>query len=602
MSSLDHEALIRILVEPKNALIKQYRKIFEFEDVELEFTDDALEAIADQALLRGTGARGLRAILEEVLLDLDVRAAQPQRRGQVRDRPGRRARPGQPHPGAPHRRSPPAAPAPGRLLAARRQLLGLRLDHAQAYLDAHVDLEKTIGISAGHAEGLSLDRISHVVDVLGNPQRDYPVIHVTGTNGKGSTARMITALLAAHQLSVGTYTSPHLEHVTERIARNLEPIEPDELARVLGEIAALEDQRFFPERPSYFELLTAAAYAWFSQVAVDVAVVEVGLLGRYDATNVADGQVAVVTNVGKDHTDGKGDWRRRVADEKAGIVKPGSHLVLGETDPAAAAVFAAEGAGATGGCGTTTSAWLTDRLALGGHVVDLRTPYGELDEVFLPVHGAHQADNAAVAVAAVEAFFGRALDGDVVAEAFAGLTLPGRFEVLHRAPLLVLDGAHNPDGAAAAAATLADEFDVAGTRRWVLGVLAGRDLDEMLDALGVRPGDRVVATTPPSPRGVPAAAVAAAVEARRVVRRGHRRHRGGGRARVAGSAGGGGGRPGDGHRLALHGGRRPHGVPPPRPAELTRPLGLRRRRWPVPARPRAGGGEAMTAAARLSRR
>jgi dihydrofolate synthase/folylpolyglutamate synthase len=158
----------------------------------------------------------------------------------------------------------------------------------------------------------------------------------------------------------------------------------------------------------------------------------------------------------------------------------------------------------------------TDRVALGGHVVDLRTPFGEHGEVYLPVHGAHQADNAALAVAAVEAFFGRALDGDVVAEAFAGLTLPGRFEVLHRAPLLVLDGAHNPDGAAAAAATLAAEFDVAGTRRWVLGVLAGRDLDEMLDALGVRPGDRVVATTPPSPRGVPAAAVAAAVEARRV--------------------------------------------------------------------------------------
>jgi dihydrofolate synthase/folylpolyglutamate synthase len=423
--------------------------------------------------------------------------------------------------------------------------LDFDFDHAEAYLDAHVDLEKTIGISAGHAKGLSLDRMRHVVDVLGNPQRDYPVIHITGTNGKGSTARMITALLAAHQLSVGTYGSPHLEHVTERISRNLEPIEPDELARVLGEIAALEDQQFFPERPSYFELLTAAAYAWFSQVAVDVAVVEVGLLGRYDATNVADGQVAVVTNVGRDHTDGKGDWRRRVADEKAGIVKPGSHLVLGETDPGLRPLFlggagaaheshgSAPGIGRQGGrprgenagdAGGPATVWVrdddfglaTDRVALGGHVVDLRTPFGEHGEVFLPVHGAHQADNAALAVAAVEAFFGRALDGEVVAEALAGLTLPGRFEVLHRAPLLVLDGAHNPDGAAAAAATLADEFDVAGTRRWVLGVLAGRDVDEMLDALEVRPGDRVVATRPPSPRGVPAAEVAAAVEVRGV--------------------------------------------------------------------------------------
>ncbi len=388
-------------------------------------------------------------------------------------------------------------------------------DDAQAYLNAHIDLEKTTGISAGHVEGLSLDRMRQLVDVLGEPQRDYPVIHITGTNGKGSTARMITALLAAHQLSVGTYTSPHLEHVTERISRNGEPIDPDELAGVLGEIAALEDQQFFTERPSYFELLTAAAFAWFSQVAVDVAVVEVGLLGRYDATNVADGQVAVVTNVGRDHTDGTGDWRRRVADEKAGIVKPGSHLVLGEPDPDLRAAFTAGG---------PDTVWvrdegfgvMTDRLALGGHVVDMRTPNGEYDEVFLPVHGAHQADNAALAVAAVEAFFGRALHPDVVAEAFAGLRLPGRFEVLHRAPLLVLDGAHNADGAAAAAATLADEFAIAGTRRWVLGVLAGRDLDELLDAFGIRPGDQVVATTPPSPRGVPAGDLAAVVAAREI--------------------------------------------------------------------------------------
>ena len=352
-----------------------------------------------------------------------------------------------------------------------------------------------------------------LVDVLGQPQHDYPVIHITGTNGKGSTARMATALLAAHQLAVGTYTSPHLEHVTERISRNLEPIDPEELAGVLGELATLEDQRFFTGWPSYFELLTAAAFAWFSQVAVDAAVVEVGLLGRYDATNVADGQVAVVTNVGKDHTDGVGDWRRRIAGEKAGIVKPGSHLVLGETSPDLRPVFTAEGP-ATTWVRDEDFGVLTDRLALGGHVVDLRTPHGVLEEVFLPLHGAHQAQNAAVAVAAVEAFFDRPLDAGVVAEAFADLRIPGRFEVVHRAPLLVLDGAHNPDGARAAAATLADEVDVAGTRRWVIGPLAGRDVDELLEAFGVRPGDHVVATTAPSPRGLPAADVATAAEAR----------------------------------------------------------------------------------------
>ena len=388
-------------------------------------------------------------------------------------------------------------------------------DDARAYLDAHIDLEKTTGISAGHVEGLSLDRMRQLVGVLGDPQRDYPVIHITGTNGKGSTARMVTALLAAHELSIGTYASPHLEHVTERISRNGEPIDPDDFARVVDEIAALEDLQFFADRPSYFELLTATAFAWFSQEAVDAAVVEVGLLGRFDATNVADGQVAVVTNIGRDHTDGVGDWRARIAEEKAGIVKPGCSLVLGETDPALRGFFEAEGPAETW-VRNTDFGVETDRLALGGHVVDLRTPYGRHDEVFLPVHGAHQVDNAALALAAAEAFFGRSLHEDVVAEAFGGLRLPGRFEVLHRAPLLVLDGAHNAEGAATVAATLAGEFDVPGPREWVLGVLGGRDLDELLDALDVRPGDRVVATTPPSPRAVPAADLAAVVASREI--------------------------------------------------------------------------------------
>jgi dihydrofolate synthase / folylpolyglutamate synthase len=391
----------------------------------------------------------------------------------------------------------------------------LDFDDARAYLDAHIDLEKTTGISAGHVVGLSLDRMRQIVQVLGDPQFDYPVIHVTGTNGKGSTARMITALVAAHQLSVGTYTSPHLEHVSERISRNGEPIALDQMARVVSEIAALEEQQFFGDRPSYFELLTATAFAWFSEEAVDAAVLEVGLLGRYDATNVANAQVAVVTNIERDHTDGVGDWRARIAAEKAGIVKPSSHLVLGEPDPELRPLFVGE---------HPVETWVrdedfgveTDRLALGGHVVDLRTPFGRHEDVFLPVHGAHQADNAAVAVAAAEAFFGRALHAEVVGEAFAGLRLPGRFEVLHRAPLLVLDGAHNAEGAATVAATLADEFDVTGTRHWVLGMLAGRDLDEMLDALGVHPGDRVVTTTPPSPRGVPAPELAKLVADREI--------------------------------------------------------------------------------------
>ncbi len=354
-----------------------------------------------------------------------------------------------------------------------------------------------------------MERIAHV---LGDPQHACPVVHLTGTNGKGSTARMITALLVAHSLSVGTYTSPHLEHITERITWDLHPIAPDDFGAVVGELATLEPlllEELKGERPSYFELLTAAAFSYFAQVAVDVAVVEVGLLGRFDATNVARADVAVVTNVGQDHTDLDSGWRRRIAGEKAGIITPDRPVVVGETDPDLLAVFEAEEGDPVllrdrdFGCET-------DRLALGGHVVNLRTSQGHYDEVLLPVHGVHQVDNAACAVAAVEALFGRALDIDVVREAFSELSLPGRFEVLHRGPLLVLDGAHNPDGARAAARALAEEFDVAGRRRWVLGVLAGRDLDEMLDGFGIRGGDHVTACTPDSPRAVPAAEVAAA--------------------------------------------------------------------------------------------
>jgi dihydrofolate synthase / folylpolyglutamate synthase len=361
-----------------------------------------------------------------------------------------------------------------------------------------------------------LDKMRRIVDVLGDPQQAYPVVHLTGTNGKGSVARMTSTLLAAHQLSVGTYTSPHLEHITERIAWGLHPIDPADFAQVVGELAALEPllvEELGGDSPSYFELLTAAAFSYFAQVAVDVAVVEVGLLGRFDATNVVEAAVAVATNVGRDHTDGVDDWRRRIASEKAGIVTPGRPLVLGETDPELQAIFEAEGAepvllrGRDFDCES-------DQLALGGHMVDLRAAHGTYEEVFLPVHGAHQVDNAACAIAAVEALFDRQLEIEVVREAFAGLTLPGRFEVLHRAPLLVLDCAHNPDGANTVAETLADEFDIAGRRRWVLGMLAGRDIDEMLDALGVRSGDHVLACAADSPRAVPATDLAAKVAAR----------------------------------------------------------------------------------------
>jgi dihydrofolate synthase / folylpolyglutamate synthase len=383
------------------------------------------------------------------------------------------------------------------------------LNEGLAWLAGHIDLEKTAAI-AGRPPRQSLDRMAALCHVLGDPQRDQPAIHLTGTNGKGSTARILASVLGAHDLTVGTYSSPHLEHIGERIARNGEPIDDASLAAVLTDLAAVES--LLDERPSYFELLTAAAFRWFSDVAVGAAVVEVGLLGRWDATNVVDASVAVLTNIGLDHTDGTEGWRLRVAEEKAGIVKPGSTFVLGERDPELRPVFAASPAAEiwVRGEDFTSEA---NVLAVGGRSITVRTPYGTHRELFVPLHGPHQGENATIAIAAAEAFFGRAVDEEVLAAALASVTVPGRLEVVRHSPLVVLDGAHNRDGARALADALREGFSPAGGRHLVLGVLAGRDPAELLAALGVGAADQVVCATPPSPRGVPAAELAEAVTA-----------------------------------------------------------------------------------------
>jgi dihydrofolate synthase / folylpolyglutamate synthase len=381
---------------------------------------------------------------------------------------------------------------------------------ARAWLDSHLNLESGATPTAGVVDDLSLERMRSLVNVLGDPHAAYPVIHLTGTNGKGSTGRMVEAILRGHGLSVGLYTSPHLETINERLVWDGRPIDDEELAELLTDLAVLEE--LVDGTPTWFELVTAAAFTWFAQVAVDVAVVEVGLLGRYDATNVADGLVAVVTNVRRDHTDGREGWRRAIAEEKAGIVKPGSTLVLGENDPELRSAFDAADADRT---------WVRDRdfaaernqVAVGGRVVDLRTPFGRLDELFVPVHGAHQGENLALAVTASEAFFDRAVDAEVVGEALAGLTLPGRFEIVGREPMVVLDGAHNPDGVAALATTLQDDFPAVPTTVVILGMLSGRDPEAMVSALELGAHDVVLCVTPDSPRALPAAEVAAAVQA-----------------------------------------------------------------------------------------
>lgn len=360
---------------------------------------------------------------------------------------------------------------------------------------------------AGRVAGLSLAPMRELAAAMGDPQAAYPVVHVTGTNGKGSTVRMTAALLQAMGLRVGAYTSPHLVDVTERICVDSAPIAAEDFGAAVGAVARFAEH--LGMRATWFETATAAALRHFADEAVDAAVVEVGMLGRFDATNVVDGLVAAVTNVGFDHTDGLGDWRRRIAGEKAGIIKAGSTVVLGETDPDLGEVFAAEPSDAV--VVRDRDFGVSDnRLAVGGRLVGLYTPRSRYDSVMLSLHGRHQADNAAVALTAAESFFGAALPDEAVAEALAGVRVPGRFEIAGRHPLLVLDGAHNPDGAKAAAATLAQDFAPAGRRFVVVGMQDGRDPRAVLKALDVTGAELVIACTAPTARGVPAAEVAAA--------------------------------------------------------------------------------------------
>ncbi len=345
---------------------------------------------------------------------------------------------------------------------------------------------------------------------LGDPQLDTPVIEVTGTNGKGSTSAMITALLAGMGLSVGTYSSPHVSTVRERIARNGEPIEATELAELIDDLARVEPT--IDITPSWFELMTAAAYRWFADTAVDVAVVEVGLLGRFDATNVADASVAVITNVDYDHTDGGPTWRRDLAWEEAGIIAPGATVCLGETDPALEELFVAERPGVLLRR-DVDFACEDNELAVGGRLVTLWTPESRHGDLFVSLHGAHQGDNAAIALAAAEAHLGTAIPFEVAEEALAQVFLPGRFEVLAREPLVIVDGAHNPAGAEASIETLDEGFSVAGRRLQIVGLLGERDLDWMLTALGADRADLLIACTAPSPRATPAREIAAAAVA-----------------------------------------------------------------------------------------
>ncbi|MET0461490.1 MAG: folylpolyglutamate synthase/dihydrofolate synthase family protein [Ilumatobacteraceae bacterium] len=371
---------------------------------------------------------------------------------------------------------------------------------ALAYLDEHASYEKT-----GRVTSPTLEPITRLVQAMGDPQDAAPVIHITGTNGKGSTAQMVTRLLMAQGLHVGTYTSPHLERINERFMSNAEPISDEDLAEQIAAIADLEG--LIGVRPSYFEACTAAAFRWFADTAVDVAVVEVGLLGRWDATNIVNAQVAAITNIGMDHNEFAGPTLADVAREKAGIIKPGSAAVIGELDPDLVAVLCEPPAAVRllRGVDFETAG---NTLAVGGRLVDLRTPTTIYPDVFVPLHGAHQGDNASLALTATEAFFASPLAPDVVEEGFANVSMPGRFEVLGYQPLVIVDGAHNPPGADSCAQVFFEDFHPEGRRILIIGTL--REPTSMLEALRADEFDVVIACTAPSPRGVPVQAVARA--------------------------------------------------------------------------------------------
>ena len=348
-----------------------------------------------------------------------------------------------------------------------------------------------------------LDRIRRLLDMLGSPQRSYPSIHLTGTNGKTSTARMVDGLLRATGLRTGRFTSPHLETPTERITLDGVPLTEDRFGEVYDEISPYVELVDDPVRMTFFEVLTGMAFAAFADAPVDVAVLEVGLGGLWDATNVVEAPVAVVLPIGLDHVPLLGTTLAEIAAEKAGIIHPGSTVVLAAQPPEAAEVLLRHAAsvGATVAREGLEFGVVDRRTAVGGQLLSLQGLHGRYDDVFLPLHGGYQAGNAAAALAAVEAFLGRGLDDEVVREGFATASSPGRLEVVRSSPTVVVDAAHNPAGMTATVAALADAFSFT-TLIAVVACLADKDARSMLEVL--EPAvTSVVVTENSSPRHLP---------------------------------------------------------------------------------------------------
>ena len=361
-----------------------------------------------------------------------------------------------------------------------------------------------------HRIAPDLARIEMLCDLLASPQLTSPVIHVAGTNGKTSVARIIETLLRTMGLRTGLMTSPALRDLTERIEIDGEPVSTQRFVDVYRQVepyVEMVDSASVSEGGppmTMFEVITGLGYALFADSPVDVAVVEAGMGGRWDATNVNAADVAVITPIGMDHTDYLGETLAEIAAEKAGIIKPGARVVLAHQQPEALAVLvqAADDAGASVLLPGTDYEVISRGLAVGGQVVTMRVADHVYEEVFLNLHGRHQADNAALAVAAVRALLGRNPEPDLVTEAFAQVHSPGRLEVIGRHPLTLADAAHNPHGMQALCLAVAESFTYDRLVA-VLAIMGDKDIDAMLSSLA-QIVDEVVVTANDSPRCLPA--------------------------------------------------------------------------------------------------
>ncbi|GAA2724525.1 bifunctional folylpolyglutamate synthase/dihydrofolate synthase [Cellulomonas aerilata] len=338
----------------------------------------------------------------------------------------------------------------------------------------------------------TLDRVRAVCELLGDPQRSFRTIHLTGTNGKTSTSRMVERLVREHGLRTGRFTSPHLTDVRERIAIDGEPISAERFVEVWQDVAPyvhMVDTRSLAEggpRMSFFEVLTVMAFAAFADTPIDVAIVEVGMGGSWDATNVVDGEVAVITPIAYDHQRWLGHELTSIADEKSGIIKDGSTVVVADqTDDVEGVLLAAAAEHGSRVIRQGIDVDVTERqVAVGGQLLSLRGLGGVYTQVFVPLHGRHQAQNALLALVAAEALLsgGAALDGDLVGAAFADVSSPGRLELVRTSPTVLVDAAHNPAGIAALVEAVEESFEF--TRLiGVVGVLDDKDAESVLSGL-----------------------------------------------------------------------------------------------------------------------